>query len=120
MVQSVLEMTKDLVIAHLETYHLSSGKVVRMLERTHATLLLLQRKEETVGRAPTPAPGDWQQSITRLAIACLECGASLKQLSVRHLQKHGLDAHSYRVKHGMPRTQPLSAKDTTVRRKQTL
>jgi hypothetical protein len=52
MVQSVLEMTKDIVIAHLEIYRLSPGKLVRLFESTHANLMRLQRKEETVGRAP--------------------------------------------------------------------
>jgi predicted transcriptional regulator len=40
-----------------------------------------------------------------------------KQLSVRHLKEHNLDARSYRAKYGIPRAQPLSAKDTTAMRK---
>jgi predicted transcriptional regulator len=49
---------------------------------------------------------------------CLECGQSLKQLSVRHLKEHGLDGHSYRAKYGIPRTQALAAKETTLKRKE--
>ena len=45
------------------------------------------------------------------------CGAAFKQLSVRHLKEHGLDARSYRVKFGIPRIQPLSSKETTAMRK---
>jgi predicted transcriptional regulator len=47
----------------------------------------------------------------------LVCGASFKQLSVRHLRNHELDPRSYRQRFGIPRTQPLSAKDTTAMRK---
>jgi hypothetical protein len=31
---------------------------------------------------------------------------------------HGLDGRSYRVKYGIPRTQPLAAKETTLKRKE--
>jgi hypothetical protein len=43
---------------------------------------------------------------------------SFKQLSVRHLQEHGLDARSYRVKYAIPRKEPLAAKMTTARRRE--
>jgi DNA-binding PadR family transcriptional regulator len=58
MVQSVLEMTTALVKAHLETYRLSPGQVVRMLENVHAKQLLVQRREETSRHAPPTAPDE--------------------------------------------------------------
>jgi predicted transcriptional regulator len=61
---------------------------------------------------------NWKKSITKYAITCLECGQSFKQLSLRHLSQHGLDSWSYRVKYGIPRTQPLSAKATTAKRRE--
>ena len=70
------------------------------------------------GRAPAPVDG--KKSITKHAITCLECGRTLRQLSNRHLEAHGLDRRSYRAKYGIPRTQPLSAKETTARRKRIL
>ncbi|MGQ4808171.1 hypothetical protein NKDENANG_01538 [Candidatus Entotheonellaceae bacterium PAL068K] len=60
---------------------------------------------------------NWKKSIKKYSIECLECGATFKQLSVRHLKDHDLDARSYRTKYAIPRTQPLSAKDTTAMRK---
>jgi hypothetical protein len=42
----------------------------------------------------------------------------MKQLSIRHLRMHELDGRSYRAKYGIPRTQPLSARSTTDRRRQ--
>src|SRR5262249_39564519 len=61
---------------------------------------------------------NWKKSITRRHVTCLECGANFKQLSVRHLKNHGLDGTGYRIKHGIPRTQPLAAKETTTIRKE--
>lgn len=68
--------------------------------------------------AAGPAPSAWRTSIARHTVTCLACGATFKQLSVRHLREHGLDARSYRDTYGIPRTQPLAARATTERRKQ--
>src|SRR4029450_4164006 len=52
--------------------------------------------------ATPPKPANWRKSIAKHTVTCLECGQSLKQLSVRHLKEHGLDGRSYRVKYGIP------------------
>lgn len=93
------------------------------LQRIYASLAVLKKKEETAavrgvednGRAA--APVDWKQSITRQTVRCLECGTTFKQLSNRHLAAHGLDRRSYRAKYGMPRTQPLAAREPTAQRR---
>jgi predicted transcriptional regulator len=118
MSQTTLEMAKELVVAQIETQTVAPDAVLSLLCQTHATLMKLKAKEE--GRDAEPQPGAWKHSMTRHTIRCLECGATLKQLSWRHLQRHGLDARSYRVKYGIPSTQPLAAKTTTALRKQTI
>jgi predicted transcriptional regulator len=119
MAQTALEMTTDLVIAHLDTYYLSSDELVRMLEKTHANLMGLKEREETASadRARTGPPVDWRKSMTRHTVTCLECGATFKQLSSRHLRLHGLDSRAYRDKYGIPRTQALAARQSTARRR---
>jgi hypothetical protein len=64
------------------------------------------------------SPVDWRKSIHKHAITCLECALAFRQLSRRHLMMHGLDPRSYRMKYGMPRSQPLTARATTERRRQ--
>jgi predicted transcriptional regulator len=61
---------------------------------------------------------DWKSSITRHSIRCLECGETFKQLSLRHLRIHDLDPRSYRTKYNIPRSQSLSARDVTARRRE--
>ena len=118
MVYPVLEMTIALVIAQLETHYMSSATVIRMLKQTYAKQMTVQRQEAAAGQATTATPGGWSRSISRQMIACLECGATFKQLSLRHLREHGLDALAYRVKYGIPRAQSLTARGATARRKQ--
>ncbi len=132
MPQTLLEMAKDLVMAQIQAGALPPDEMHRELQRTYASLVdlkvredlgdggaaLSSRGEETSADGEmTPTPSNWKKSIKKYTIECLVCGAAFKQLSVRHLKEHGLDARTYRVRYGIPRTQPLSAKDTTAMRK---
>jgi predicted transcriptional regulator len=124
MSQTLLEMAKDLVLAQIEAHRLAADEMHAALQHTYATLQALKMQEESyssVAVAPpeTPSkPVNWRKSITKHTVTCLECGASFKQLSVRHLKEHGLDGKSYRLKYGIPRTQSLAAKEITVRRQE--
>ncbi len=124
MPQTLLEMTKDLVIEQIRQYQVSIEEAQSLLLATHSTLRNLYHVETSVTDSiSTPAPeegtpADWQHSITKHAVICLECGDSFRQLSGRHLRRHDLDSKSYRTKHGIPRTQALSARQATARRRE--
>ena len=123
MPQSVLEMAKDLVMAQIQAGALPVEDMQHELQKTYASLMELKEIEDTGSMSPVLSTAslserlDWRKSITKHAITCMECGSSYKQLSVRHLREHDLDARSYRTKYGIPRNQPLSAKETTAMRK---
>ncbi len=120
MPQSLLEMAKELTVAQVTAGQLSPDGMQEALQQTYASLMTLKAQEETGATSTVetpPAPVDWRKSISRLTITCLECGATSKQLSRRHLQDHGLDGRSYRVKYGIPRTQALAARETTAMRR---
>jgi predicted transcriptional regulator len=123
MPQTLLEMAKDLVMAQIEAHRLSPEEMHTALQQTYSSLQALKAQEDVNGSvvvAPeiSSKPVNWKQSITKHTVTCLECGASFKQLSVRHLKDHGLDGRSYRAKYGIPRTQPLAAKEITLKRKE--
>ena len=124
MSQTLLEMAKDLVMAQIAAHRLAPDEMHQALQQTYASLQALKTQEDAHGSVAVatpetpPKPANWRKSITKHIVTCLECGASFKQLSVRHLQEHGLDGRSYRVKYGIPRTQALAAKATTSRRKE--
>jgi predicted transcriptional regulator len=124
MSQTLLEMAKDLVMAQIEAHRLPPEDMHQALQQTYATLHALKAQEDSPGSvavvipATPPKPVNWRKSITKHMVRCLECRASFKQLSGRHLREHSLDGKSYRIKYGIPRTQPLAAKETTERRKE--
>ena len=124
MPQTVLEMAKDLVLAQMQAHKLSPEEMHTALQHTYASLQALKAQEDAHGSVAiaTPEtlskPVHWRKSITKHTVTCLECGATLKQLSGRHLKDHGLDGRSYRIKYGIPRTQALAAKEITLKRKE--
>ena len=124
MSQTLLEMAKDLVLAQIEAHRLTPEEMHTALQHTYASLQALKTQENAhssvAGVTPETPPErvNWRKSITKYHVTCLECRASFKQLSVRHLREHELDGRLYRIKYGIPRTQPLSAKATTSRRKE--
>ena len=123
MPQTLLAKAKDLVMAQIAAHRLAPDEMHAALQHTYTSLQALKAQEDAHGSVAvvtpaTPKPVDWRKSITKHVVTCLECGASFKQLSVRHLKDHGLDGRSYRIKYGIPRTQALAAKEITSRRKE--
>jgi predicted transcriptional regulator len=124
MPQTLLEMAKDLVMAQIAAHRLSPEEMHQALQHTYASLQALKAQEDANGSVAVvtpetpPAPVNWRKSITKHRVTCLECGASFKQLSMRHLKDHGLDGRSYRIKYGIPRVRSLAAKEITLRRKE--
>src|SRR6266853_4392766 len=126
MSQTLLEMAKDLVLAQIQVHRLAPEDMHAALQDTYSSLLALHAQEASNGSGAvetpetSPAPINWRKSITKHTVTCLACGASFRQLSVRHLKEHGLDGKTYRIKYGIPRTQPLAAKEITAIRKESM
>ncbi len=127
MSQTLLEMTKELVLAQIQSQQITPEALKGVLHSTYETLLNLQNVESSGGngygegvseRLESQAPVDWKSSITKHTVRCLECGDTFKQLSLRHLSTHDLDPRSYRLKYDIPRTQALSAREVTARRRE--
>jgi len=118
MSESLVEMAKELVRELIQAGQLLPNDIQNALQSTYQSLMELKRQEETgSSTAETSGIVDWEKSISRHAVMCLECGQTFKQLATRHLQQHDLDGRSYRTKYGIPRTQSLSARTVTARRR---
>jgi len=126
MVQLLTEMAKDLTLALIENNLIAPEDMQQRLQQIHASLCELKAYEDrNLGSAEgreehsgtQPALKDWRKSIKKHSVECLICGSTFKQLSARHLRQHDLDPRTYRQQFGIPRTQALSAKETTAMRR---
>ncbi len=127
MSETLIEMTKDLVLAQIAARSVTPETLSSVLSSTYQTLRQLHSTEVVDAAQPgqglQPHAGsaktsNWKASITKHTVQCLECGATFRQLSRRHLQQHELDPRSYRVKYGIPLGQALSAREVTIRRRE--
>lgn len=117
MTESLLAMAKDLALAQIQAGQVTPEEMTSVLNSTYETLQRLGASEQTEAPGLTsPSPTSWKKSITKHAVTCIECGATFRQLSSRHLRMHDLDGRTYRQKYGIPRTQSLSAKDVQAKR----
>ncbi len=124
MAEPIVAMAKELIMALIKENLLAPEDMQKELQKTHASLLELKASEEKDGtergvksEIATAGRADWKKSIKKYTVECLVCGQTFKQLSVRHLRTYDLDPRSYRQQFGIPRTQALSAKETTAMRK---
>lgn len=127
MSQTLLEMAKELVLAQIQAQQVAPEAMQGALNSTYETQRSLEAAEagggnghsEAAGeRLAAQAPVDWKKSITKHSIRCLECGDTFKQLSLRHLSVHSLDLRLYRDRYNIPRSQALSARNVTARRRE--
>jgi len=67
-----------------------------------------------------PPEVDWRKSIRAKSITCLECGERFKILTKKHLAKHDLEPAEYRATYSMPKGAPLTCKELSRARKETM
>jgi predicted transcriptional regulator len=118
--KKLLEIAAEIVHAQSAANRMSPDEIELALMKTFATLQKMQKAEEegvllkTVADAPVeekPAESiDPKQSIRDDKVVCLECGAEMRQLTVKHLSSHNLTPRDYKKKWGFPLKQSLSAK----------
>ncbi len=109
-------MAKDLALAQIQAGHVAPDEMASILNKAYETLQLLSTTENAESLIfASAAPTNWKKSITKHAVTCMECGATFRQLSGRHLRIHELDG-TYRQKYGIPRIQSLSAREVHAKR----
>src|SRR5208283_2515527 len=101
---------------------MTSTDIASSLRHVFGTLHELQKAESGEIELPKtqeslpPQALTPQDSIQKDKVICLECGAEMRQLTVRHLSSHGMNQKEYRKKYGFTMRTPLAAKSVTKAR----
>jgi len=138
MAKSLSELVAEIVLTQSQRRDLDADEITRLSLQTAQAFKVIQQVErggdfppesilqsmQTASQAfqtpaaeepkkPTMKPMD---SIKKDEIICLECGASFKQISYKHLQTHDLTPEVYREKYGFKKRQPLTARAVSEER----
>jgi predicted transcriptional regulator len=122
MPKKLIEIASEIVKTQVSLTSMSATDITSSLRQVFSTLHELQRaesgeielpktQESAPARALTP-----QDSIRNDKVICLECGAEMRLLTVRHLSSHGMSQKEYRKKYGFTMRTPLAAKSLTKAR----
>jgi predicted transcriptional regulator len=120
MSKKLLEIAAEIVHGQSAANRMSPEEIEIALRRTFATLQAMQKAEEdgvlltasgeVAAEEKAQEKLEPKQSIREDKVICLECGAEMRQLTVKHLSAHGLTPREYKKKWGFPLKQSLSAK----------
>jgi predicted transcriptional regulator len=113
----LIELTADIVAAHVSNNNVAVGDVANLVERVHEAL-------SGLGQAPAPQEPEKKQAVVSVRasikpdyIVCMECGKKQKTLR-RHLQTaHGMTPDQYRADYGLPREYPMTAPNYSEQRR---
>ena len=104
----LLNLTADIVTAHLANNTVAAGDVPTVIQTVHAALAGLGTEKAADQPAPEPAV-PVRSSVKPDYIVCLEDGKKLKMLK-RHLMAHyNMTPAEYRAKWNLPPTYPMVA-----------
>lgn len=112
----LLELTTDIVAAHVENNNVSVNDVADLVAQVHHALAKLGEPEEAQPEAKTPAVSV-KASVKPDHLVCMECGKKQKTLK-RHLQSaHGMTPDEYRKDYGLPGSYPMVAAEYSETRR---
>ena len=112
----LLELTADIVSAHIANNNVSAADLPSLIESVHGALHGLGKAQEPEVVKPEPAVSI-RASIKPDYIVCLEDGKKLKMLK-RHLMTHfQLTPAQYRAKWNLPSDYPMVAPSYAEKRR---
>jgi predicted transcriptional regulator len=128
MTKKLIEIASEIVQTQVSSTPMKAAEITSSLRKVFGTLYELH-KAETAGIELAPAAGVAAEapteekpvlspanSIQNDKVICLECGAEMIQLTVRHLVSHGMSLKEYKKKYGFTMRTSLSAKALTKAR----
>jgi len=114
---SLIEVSANLVTSQLSKTPMSIDQIISEISRVHKGLTDLQSGNE-VDISGGVKPILLKEYFLKNEIACMVCGKRGFKTLCRHLTTaHNMTASMYRNQFGIPRTQPLTAKNYSQSRK---
>ena len=113
--QALAGCTAKLVAAYLKRNHVPISALPDLIASMQASLTALGQGQQPEAADLTVTEAQIRKSITPDALISFIDGKPYKVLR-RHLRMHGLDAHAYRIRYGLPPDYPVVASSYSARR----
>ncbi|MCG5248931.1 MucR family transcriptional regulator [Methylorubrum extorquens] len=114
-----ITLAADIVFAYVGKNVLPARELPGLIVSVHAAFAGLSRTPAAIDAADLdigkPTIAEIRKSITPDGLISFIDGKSYKTLK-RHLRRHGLDAHSYRARYGLPSNYPTTAPNYSAQR----
>ncbi|MEN3208626.1 MucR family transcriptional regulator [Methylorubrum populi] len=115
----LVELSAEIVDAYVRHNVLPARDLPSLIVNIHAALSSISiaptAPDAVTSEVAKPTAAAIKKSITPDALISFIDGKPYKTLK-RHLQKHGLDSHSYRERYGLPSDYPMIAPSYSERR----
>jgi predicted transcriptional regulator len=113
----LVELTTDIVAAHISNNTVSLSDVPTLIQRVHQALISTGSPAAEVTEQRSPAVS-MRASLKPDYLVCMECGRKQKTLR-RHLRTaHGLSPEQYRKAYRLPASYPMAAPNYSERRRE--
>jgi predicted transcriptional regulator len=114
---TLLELTADIVSAHVTNMQMTSDEMLQELQRVHASLKALE-SGASVSAEPSK-PLTIKQAFKKDEVICMVCGKGGFKTLKRHIaQAHDLKPGQYRKQFNIPSSLSLTAKSYSESKKQ--
>jgi predicted transcriptional regulator len=108
----------EIAKAQAKVRNMTEDEIASMVQSLAESLRNLEAGKRGDGPKQAQEPAvDPKKAIREKSVICLECGASFKLLSKKHLAQHGLTPQQYKEKWGFKTNQPLVAKSLSRKRR---
>lgn len=113
----ILNLTADIVAAHVSNNSVAVGDVASLVQRVHEALAGLGEAPAVEAAQAKVAVVSIRASVKPDFLICMECGKKQKTLR-RHLQSaHGMTPEQYRADYGLPRDYPMTSANYSEQRR---
>ena len=117
----LVELASNIIAAQASRTCLSPEEISEGLRAVIGVLQRLEAMEtemtsnSDIGSGSKISPRD---SIQQQQVICLECHQAFQLLSGTHLALHGMTSRDYKLRYGLPMSQPLCAKSVSLTRRE--
>lgn len=113
---NLVELTADIVSAHVTRNRVDLGQVGQLIAQVHETLAGLGKQEEEA-QAKVPVVSI-RASVKPDRLICMECGRESKMLKRHLMTAHNMSPDQYRQDYGLPANYPMVASEYADRRRE--